>query len=105
MFLADQNPVLVVASGDVKINSGKLKRYLGVSKVKMAAPETVLQSTGYAVGGVCPVALAQPLNVLLEKSLQRFEVVYTAAGTPQSALPLTMEQLQQATDGCWVELV
>lgn len=98
-------PVLVVACGDVKINSGKLKRYLGVSKVRMADPQTVLELTGYEVGGVCPVALPNTIPVLLEEGMKRFEVVYAAAGTPKSALPLNIEELQKATDGVWVELV
>lgn len=103
-FMADGEPVLVVASGDIKIKSGKLKRFLGVSKVKMADPETVKQVTGYPVGGVCPVALPNPLRILLDESMKRFEVVYTAAGTAKSALPVNMEQLQIITRGEWVEV-
>lgn len=105
VFLADGRPVLVVASGDNKIKSGKLKRRLGVSKVRMADPETVEQVTGYPVGGVCPVALPEKLPILLDDSMHRFPVVYAAAGTPHSALPLTMEQLEIITGGEWADLV
>lgn len=105
VFLADGRPVLVVASGDNKIKTGKLKRRLGASKVRMADPETVRRVTGYAVGGVCPVALPEKLPILLDESMRRFPVVYAAAGTPRSALPLTMEQLEKVTDGEWADLV
>lgn len=105
VFLAGDRPVLVVASGDKRIKNGKLKRYLGVSKVKMADPVTVERVTGYSVGGVCPVALPEQLPVLLDDSMHRFPVVYAAAGTPHSALPLTMEQLETVTAGEWADLV
>lgn len=105
VFLADGSPVLVVASGDNKIKSGKLKRLLGASKIRMADPETVKQATGYSVGGVCPVALPQSLPIYLDDSMRRFPVVYAAAGTPHSALPVTMEQLQIITGGEWADLI
>ncbi|BAF60405.1 MAG: YbaK/EbsC family protein [Pelotomaculum sp.] len=105
VFLADDRPVLVVASGDNKVKSGKLKRCLGASKVRMADPETVERVTGYPVGGVCPVALPERMPVLLDGSMRRFPVVYAAAGTPRSALPVTMEQLEIITGGKWADLV
>lgn len=105
VFLADGQPVLVVASGDRKINSGKLKRLLHASKVRMADPATVLEVTGYPVGGVCPLALPNKLPILLESTMQRFEVVYAAAGTPNSALPVTMRQLELITGGNWADLI
>lgn len=105
VFMGDGRPLLVVASGDTKIKSGKLKKLLGVSKVRMADPETVKQVTGYPVGGVCPLALPQKLPIYLDDSMRRFPVVYAAAGTPRSALPVNMEQLQQITGGEWADLV
>ncbi len=106
VFLDNQKRAfIVVASGDVKINSGKLKRQVGSSKVRLADPQTVLELTGYPVGGVCPVALKTPLPIILENTMQRFDVVYASAGTAQSALPLTMEQLQKATEGIWADVI
>jgi Cys-tRNA(Pro) deacylase len=105
VFLADGQPLLVVASGDQKIKSGKLKRLLGVSKVRMADPVTVLEVTGYPVGGVCPLDLPHNLPIFLESTMQRFEVVYAAAGTPNSALPVTMRQLGIITGGKWADLI
>ncbi len=105
VFLADGNPVLVVASGDNKVKSNKLKRLLDASKIKMADPDTVQRVTGYPVGGVCPLALAEEAPILLDDSMRRFPVVYAAAGTPRSALPVTMEQLEIITGGKWADLV
>lgn len=105
VFLADGKPFLVVASGDNKIKSGKLKRRLGASKVRLADPETVQRITGYPVGGVCPLALAEKVPILLDNSMYRFPVVFAAAGTPHSALPVTMEQLEKITGGEWADLV
>ncbi|MEG3069673.1 MAG: YbaK/EbsC family protein [Candidatus Syntrophopropionicum ammoniitolerans] len=105
LFMADGDPVLVVASGDNKIKSNKLKRLLGVSKVKMADPKTVRRVTGYPVGGVCPLALEEECHILLDDSMHRFPVVYAAAGTSRSALPVTMDQLETITGGKWVDIV
>lgn len=105
VFLVDGQPVLVVASGDRKINNGKLKRLLAAAKVRMADPATVLEVTGYPVGGVCPLALPQSPPVFLENTMQRFGVVYAAAGTANSALPLTMRQLEIVTRGQWADLI
>lgn len=85
LFLADGKPVLVVTSGDVRVDQKKIKKKLGVSKVKFADPDTVLEVTGYQVGGVCPVALKKPVNIFMDESLKRFPVVYAAAGTASSA--------------------
>ncbi len=105
LFLADGRPVLVVASGDIRVKSSKLKKHLGAAKIRLAEPQEVLDITGYAVGGVCPLALPRPIPVILDKSLRRFPVVYAAAGTPNSALPLSAEQLEIVTAGEWADIV
>lgn len=104
LFMADNEPVMVVASGDVKIKSGRLKKCVEASKIKMADFDTVKEVTGYGVGGVCPVALKQKIKIFLDNSLKRFPVVYAAAGTHNSALPVNMEQLQIITGGEWADL-
>lgn len=104
LFFAGQEPVMVVASGDVKIKTNRLKKLTGASKVKMADPETVKRLTGYGVGGVCPLALPAKIKIFLDDSMKRFPVVYAAAGTSRSALPLTMEQLVKVTGGRWADL-
>lgn len=104
LFMADGAPVMVVASGDVKIKTNRIKRLTGSSKVKMADPETVRRITGYNVGGVCPLALPERMKIFLDDSMKRFPVVYAAAGTSRSALPVTMDQLQEITGGEWADL-
>lgn len=98
LFKVKEEYVLVMAAGDVKIKMGRLKAIAG-GKPRLATPEEVKTVTSYPVGGVCPFALANPIPVLLDKSLGDYEVVYSAAGTPHSALPLTLAQLEKITGG------
>ncbi|MEG0797998.1 MAG: YbaK/EbsC family protein [Acidaminococcaceae bacterium] len=102
-FVADGEPVLIVACGDKKIDTKKWGRQIGVKKMKMADAETVLAVTGFAPGGVCPFALTETVRVYLDRSLWDYEVTYIAAGTPNSALPIGAEQLATITGGIWVE--
>ena len=94
--IAEDRYVMVVTTGDVKIKSGKLKAVVG-AKPKMAKPAEVLQTTGYSVGGVCPFDLPAGITVYLDESLNRYPVVYTAAGSDHSAVGVTMDQLKQIT--------
>lgn len=103
-FLADGEPVLIVACGDKKIDTKKFSRQLGVKKMKMADAELVLEVTGFAPGGVCPFALLKPVPVYLDRSLFDYDVTYIAAGTPHSALPIAADQLAEITCGIWVEV-
>ncbi|MDK2924713.1 MAG: hypothetical protein PWQ41_487 [Bacillota bacterium] len=103
LFRVGEEYVMVVAAGDVKIKLGALKRVVG-GKPRLASAEEVAEITGYPVGGVCPFALPRPLRVLLDRSLARFPVVYAAAGTPHSAVPITLEQLAKITGGEIVEV-
>ena len=99
LILADNKPVLVVTSGDMRIDQKKLKSVLGARKIKFADAETVLQLTNYPVGGVCPIGLGEDIKILLDTSMDRFPCVYAAAGTPHSALPVTIPQLQTIAGG------
>ncbi|ABO48987.1 YbaK/prolyl-tRNA synthetase associated region [Desulforamulus reducens MI-1] len=98
LFRAKEHFGLFVTAGDVRVNLKKVKSLLG-ARPKMASAEEVEEVTGYRVGGVCPFALKQDLPIYLDESMRRFDVVYTAAGTPRSALPITFEQLQAVTRG------
>lgn len=90
---------LFVTAGDVRVNQKIVKSVLGSGKVKMASADEVEQVTGFRVGGVCPFALNQEVPIYLDESMKRFNTVFTAAGTAQSALPITFEQLQSITNG------
>lgn len=95
MFLADGNPVLVVACGDRKINTKKLGKEVGAKKVRFADADSVLAYTGFAPGGVCPFGLDNSITICLDQSLYDYEVVYAAAGTANSALPIAPERLRE----------
>ena len=95
--------MMIVAAGEVRLDQKKL-RQVGGRKVRMARPEEVLEATGFPVGGVCPIALKTPVPILLDDSLARYPIVYAAAGTANSALPVTLAQLQELTGGEVVSL-
>ncbi|SDM85672.1 YbaK/EbsC family protein [Acetanaerobacterium elongatum] len=84
---------LIVAAGDAKIDNSKYKAHFGI-KATMLTPEEALQLTGHAVGGVCPFAIENPdVAVYIDLSLKRFDTVYPAAGSSNSAVELTCEEL------------
>ena len=95
---------LVVAAGDKKINSGALKRATG-AKHRMANADETKQATGFLPGGVCPFGLeGTNIVILLDISLYDYEVVYPAAGTDATGVPLSPGHLQQITGGVQVEV-
>ena len=102
LFLSDGEPFLVVTSGDAKVNSSKIKKMLG-KKPKMASAEECIRVTGFPPGGVCPFGLKN-VHIFLDISMERFDVVYAAAGTANTAVPVTVEQLLDVTDGEVVDI-
>lgn len=95
---------LVVAAGDKKINSGALKRATG-AKHRMANAHETKETTGFLPGGVCPFGLeATSVAILLDASLYEYEIVYPAAGTDATGVPLSPDYLQQITGGMKVEV-
>ena len=93
MFFADGEPVLILMSGDMNVDTKKLKKLLGVRKVRMADAETVLKVTGYVVGAVPPVAHRQAIDTHLDESLNRFAKIYPAGGTTSNMFATTFEEL------------
>ncbi|MDA3904074.1 MAG: hypothetical protein PF441_11585 [Desulfuromusa sp.] len=105
LFLVGGSPVAIVTCGDMKVKSSRLKQASGLTgKVIFPQADEVLNHTGYAPGGVCPFLLPADLPLLLDISLQRFPVVYAAAGNDHSAVPITVDQLERLTGGVFVEL-
>ena len=104
MSFADGDGCLVVvAAGDTKIDNAKYKQTFGF-KAKMLPPDQVLSLTGHAVGGVCPFALPDTVRIFLDESLRRFDTVYPAAGSSNSAIEVTLPQLENYTNGIWVDV-
>lgn len=96
--------ILVVTAGDARLHNGSCKRAFG-GKPRMLAAEDVERLTGHPVGGVCPFANPGEALVYLDESLRRFEVVYPAAGSDRSAVPMTMAELEAASRAQgWVEV-
>ena len=93
-FNANEHPVLVVTAGDAKIDNAKYKAQFGV-KAKMLSPEQAEEWVGHAVGGVCPFAVNDGIDVYLDQSLKRFETVFPACGSSNSAIELTIEELER----------
>lgn len=99
VFVADSQPLLVVTCGDKKTDVKKLAKLLDVRKVRFADAQTVLDSTGFPPGGVSPVGLIGDIPLYLDKSLWDYDVVYAAAGTANSALPVSPDRLREITGG------
>ena len=95
-FSVNDNPILIVAAGDAKIDNKKYKDHFGV-KAKMLAPDDVVAKIGHAIGGVCPFAVYEGVDIYLDESLKRFDTVFPACGSSNSAIELTIPQLEQYT--------
>ena len=93
-FIADGAPILIVTAGDAKIDNAKYKKQFG-TKARMLTLEEVPELIGHAVGGVCPFAVNEGVKVYLDMSLKRFETVFPACGSSNSAIELTIEELEK----------
>lgn len=103
-FHADGAPVLIVAAGDAKVDNPKYKAQFGV-KAKMLSPGEAQALIGHAVGGVCPFAVNEGVKVYLDASLRRFETVYPACGSSNSAIELTLPELEQYSGAAaWIDV-
>lgn len=93
-FMVQDTPILIVAAGDAKIDNAKYKAQFS-TKAKMLSPEEVENLVGHAVGGVCPFGINQGITVYLDESLKRFETVFPACGSSNSAIQLTIPELEE----------
>lgn len=93
-FLVGEEPILIVAAGDVKIDNAKYKARFH-QKAKMLSPAQVLELIGHPVGGVCPFAVKEGVRVFLDESLKRFQTVFPACGSGNSAIELTLSELER----------
>lgn len=103
-FDAGGETVLVVAAGDGKIDNSKYKAQFG-TKAKMLTYDEVEERVGHAVGGVCPFGVEPGVKVYLDRSLQRFETVFPACGSANSAIELTLPELERYSGALsWVDV-
>lgn len=97
-------PVIVVCAGDVKIDNAKFKGYFN-EKAKMLSPDEVTELIGHAVGGVCPFAVNDGVRVYLDESLKRFDTVFPACGSSNSAIELTVDELWKYSGAeAWIDV-
>lgn len=93
-FKIDERTILILAAGDAKVDNKKYKTYFS-SKAKMLSPDEVIDRIGHAIGGVCPFGANEGIEVYLDDSMKRFEYVYPAAGSSNSAIKLTLPELEK----------
>jgi prolyl-tRNA editing enzyme YbaK/EbsC (Cys-tRNA(Pro) deacylase) len=99
VFLADGTPVLVLASGDHRVDTERLAAEFGAAHIGRADADAVRAATGFPIGGVSPVAHPHPLRTLVDVHLGDFEVLWAAAGTPHAVFPTTYDELLRLTGG------
>lgn len=99
VFSADGRPVLVLASGGHRVDTAKVASIVGAEKVDRADADFVRAHTGFAIGGVAPVAHPEPLRTLVDTALAAYDEVWAAAGHPHTVFPTTYDELLAITGG------
>ena len=99
VFAADGAPLLVMASGGHRVDTAKVAALVGATSVDRASPEFVREHTGFAIGGVAPVAHPEPLRTLVDTELERYDEVWAAAGHPHTVFPTSYAELLRITGG------
>ncbi len=103
-FLVEDKPVLIATAGDAKISNPKFREQFK-TKAKMIPYEQVESRIGHNVGGVCPFAINEGVDVYLDVSLKRFDTVFPAAGSENSAIELTSEELERFSNALgWIDV-
>lgn len=98
-FKVDGEAILIVTAGDAKVDNAKFKVAFH-TKAKMLTPDEVTEMIGHAIGGVCPFGIKEGVKVYLDESMKRFDSVFPAAGSSNSAIELTCDQLEQVAQNC-----
>lgn len=104
VFMADDEPLLVMTSGAHRVDRKRLARRLGRGKIRQASAEQVLEATGQAVGGVSPVGHPTAIETIIDPQLEGHPVVWAAAGTPTAVFSTTYQDLIRATNGTVIEV-
>ena len=103
-FYNGDGAMVIVVAGDVKIDNKKFKEYFGF-KARMLAPEDTVKYTGHAIGGVCPFALPENVKVFLDESMKRFKTMFPACGSSNSAIELTLDELEKISkSNAWIDV-
>lgn len=103
-FMVDDTAVMVICAGDAKVANSKFKAFFH-TKAKMLTYEEVGTMIGHNVGGVCPFGINPGVKVYLDESLKRFDIIYPACGSDNSAVRLTIAELEDASDYIeWIDV-
>lgn len=103
-FKKDDSCILILAAGDARIDNHKFKDKFHM-KAKMLAPDEVLSIVGHPVGGVCPFGINDGIDVYLDESLKRFETVFPAVGSANSAIELDLDELYKYSNAIeWIDV-
>jgi prolyl-tRNA editing enzyme YbaK/EbsC (Cys-tRNA(Pro) deacylase) len=103
-FMVNDTPVIVVAAGDARVDNRKFKDTF-LTKAKMLSHNEAATLIGHAVGGVCPFAVNEGVKIYLDQSLKRFETVFPACGSSNSAIELTLKELEEYSNPIsWVDV-
>lgn len=103
-FYVNDEPILIVIAGDTKIDNSKFKTMF-MTKARMLKPDEVESKIGHAIGGVCPFAIKENIKVYLDESLRRFEYVYPACGSNNSAIKLSISELEMYSNfNSWIDV-
>lgn len=96
--------VMILAAGDAKVDNGKYKAFFG-TKAKMLTPDEVESMIGHKIGGVCPFGIKEGVKVYLDETMKRFPYIYPAAGSSNSAIKLTMDELEKVSEAeLWIDV-
>jgi len=104
LFKADNNFLICLIAGDKRCSLNKLKKVLKMKDISMANADEVKEKTGFSIGGVAPVAHTISLDVLVDKSLNRFPYIFAAAGHPNCVFKITYNELVKITKGVEKEI-
>jgi len=104
VFLADDQPILVLASGPNRTDTAKLARQVGAREVRRASAEQVQAATGFVIGGVPPLGHPRPLPIYFDRDLLQYDMVWAAAGTPNTVFAVEPRRLAQASGAVIADL-
>ena len=104
LFKTESNFKLCLVAGDKKASLNKIKRTLSIKDLSMASANDVKNITGYTIGGVSPIGHLNKVNILIDKSLNRFDSLFAAAGHPNCVFKISFKDLQKITNGSTYEI-
>ena len=99
LFKTGDNFTLCLVAGDKRCSLNKLKKIKNIKDISMASPEEVKTQTGYTIGGVSPVGHLNKLEIFIDKSLERFNQLFAAAGHPNCVFKINYNDIQKITNG------